>query len=772
MIENQNISNDVSVTEKVNGGGETVVLTEEENTVVYDLSPEDFDALAANATELQLKVNETIQADTCVCCAERTEHWFKLTVLQTGDYSFSANTYGLISCQLYDVTRTELVSDNVGEEDTDFLINYTLFQGQVYYLRIIPNRYGFSRFNTVITGVYTSPYEESMATAQAIYLDVRVNGYFLASQQEQWYKFTVSENGQYTIHTTGSLNTIGALYDNFGYLITEQNGYKPAESSNFRIRHYLTANTTYYVQVREANEKSGPFKLFVTKQQLVDSVSINPSELVLGKIGVIYELPARPNTYLNIDGTKALNNISLTVTPKTIEDKQVRWSCFTTNVINVIEHGSGRNTYYTMTVVGEGTAKLYAEDWDRNGKRGECTVYVGGSPVTGINLECTQKTISVGDSAYILSTVYPPDALNKNVVWKSSNQAIAEVDKDGCVTVYGVGTAIITATTVDGGYTATCTVTGDPRPHVVIEKEVEGGHDFFKVTFPESEGGLIWKSVGIDLDDDSVTVNGYPHHWDRNAFNHGQQFNEKQLAFLYLLDPHGVTRYVKNIYTRFDGSADERIYLSCMFKDRLYEKIFGKSPRLLRVFPDNSISYYDTWNPNIEKEARIVFYSDAEILFGTHAIDDLLSWLGVIVNYGIPIVTSLFGTIFPTLGTVLSAVELCKVVFFAGAINDTLSSGATSSLEEYLKTFIQNKGDPDIDPNFKDYKGAFSSLFGWLMFGLDFVITVVESSSAFHPSVEQVVIYDKVNSSVDYRVTLKNGVADLTMQELVEYCEE
>ena len=159
MIENQNISNDITVEEKDDGGN-----------VIYELSSYDFDALAANATELQLKVNETIQADTCVNCAERAEHWFKLTVLQTGDYSFSANTYGLISCKLYDVTGTnELVSDNIGEEDTDFLINYTLFQGQVYYLRIIPNRSGFSRFNTVITGTFT-PVESVSVFANTVSL--------------------------------------------------------------------------------------------------------------------------------------------------------------------------------------------------------------------------------------------------------------------------------------------------------------------------------------------------------------------------------------------------------------------------------------------------------------------------------------------------------------------------------------------------------------------------------------------------------------------------
>ena len=751
--------------------GAEITLTEENEstTAMYDLSPEDYAALTENATELELELDETFEADTCVCCPERAEHWFKFVEPPEGSYSFSADV--CVGARLYDEYGNLLTADNDDGEKDSFLINYTLTQGQVYYLRVMPKLNYFMRFNTAINGTYHSPYEESMAKAQEIYLEVKANGYFSESQREQWYKFTVPENRQYTINATGDLNTIGALYDSSGYLIKEVQGYQPSASSNFRIRRYLTANTTYYVQVREANEESGPFKLLVTEKQLIDSISITPSKLVLGKVGTVYELPTRSNTFLNIEGTKALNDISLTVTPGTAENKHVLWSSLTGNVISIECGWFNGERYYTMTVVGEGTAKLIATDPDGNGKRGECTVYVGGSPVTGIDLECTKKAISVGDSEYILSTVYPPSALNKNVIWKSNNPAIAEVDDEGCVTVHNVGTAIITATTIDGGYTATCTVTGDPRPHVVVEKEVEGGYDFFKVTFPESEGGLIWKSVGIDLDD--VPANIYPYHRDRHTFNRTQEFNERQLAFLYLLDPHGVTRYMNYISARFENEdSDEQTYQACMFKDRVYKRIFGINPRLFRVLPDDSISYGPDWTLQIDKETRNYYYSDAEVLFGTHQIIDKLAWIDFVVNYGIPIATSLFGMICPTLGTVMSAVELCDVVFFAGAINDTLSSGATSGLEEYLKTFIQNKGDPDIDLDAKDYKGAFSSLFGWLMFGLDTVITLIESLSAFHPSVEQVVIYNKVNSSVDYRVTLKNGATDLTMQELVEYCGE
>lgn len=59
----------------------------------------------------------------------------------------------------------------------------------------------------------------------------------------------------------------------------------------------------------------------------------------------------------------------------------------------------------------------------------------------------------------LTATVYPTDAANKNVTWTSSNNDIATVDDKGLVTANAVGTATITATTEDGGYTDTCVVT-------------------------------------------------------------------------------------------------------------------------------------------------------------------------------------------------------------------------------------------------------------------------------------------------------------------------
>ncbi|MDR2560293.1 MAG: Ig-like domain-containing protein [Holophagales bacterium] len=51
--------------------------------------------------------------------------------------------------------------------------------------------------------------------------------------------------------------------------------------------------------------------------------------------------------------------------------------------------------------------------------------------------------------------IEPPDATNKQVIWKSEDPTIATIDQDGTVTSIKIGSTTITATTVDGGKTAT-----------------------------------------------------------------------------------------------------------------------------------------------------------------------------------------------------------------------------------------------------------------------------------------------------------------------------
>ena len=77
-----------------------------------------------------------------------------------------------------------------------------------------------------------------------------------------------------------------------------------------------------------------------------------------------------------------------------------------------------------------------------------------------VTLNLTQATLtSKGGTTQLTATVEPGDAANKNVTWTSSNPEVATVDANGVVTAVANGTATITATTEDGGFSTSVTIT-------------------------------------------------------------------------------------------------------------------------------------------------------------------------------------------------------------------------------------------------------------------------------------------------------------------------
>ncbi|GBF76855.1 hypothetical protein PA598K_05363 [Paenibacillus sp. 598K] len=83
-------------------------------------------------------------------------------------------------------------------------------------------------------------------------------------------------------------------------------------------------------------------------------------------------------------------------------------------------------------------------------------------PVTGVSVSPTSATLytNTGSSTLQLTAqIAPTEATDKTVAWSSSNPAVATVDADGVVQALAVGTTVVTATTADGSYTATSTIT-------------------------------------------------------------------------------------------------------------------------------------------------------------------------------------------------------------------------------------------------------------------------------------------------------------------------
>ena len=110
--------------------------------------------------------------------------------------------------------------------------------------------------------------------------------------------------------------------------------------------------------------------------------------------------------------------------------------------------------------------------------------------VTGVSLDMSSNTIMQGEKFDLVATVSPDNALNKGVIWSSSDETVAKVS-NGTVTGIKPGDATITVTTSDGGYTATCAVK-------VTEKQKPTGAVFFE-TFDGCNGAGgndgVWSGI-------------------------------------------------------------------------------------------------------------------------------------------------------------------------------------------------------------------------------------------------------------------------------------
>lgn len=119
--------------------------------------------------------------------------------------------------------------------------------------------------------------------------------------------------------------------------------------------------------------------------------------------------------------------------------------------------------------------------------------------VIGVSIDKDNIYIRNGDTETLTAIVEPASATNKRVTWSSEDEDIAIVSSSGVVTGTGRGTTIITATTLDGGYTAECEVTvGDPT--IVAGTLVSNPSPMYN----EVGGTITIPISSIDISDDTA----------------------------------------------------------------------------------------------------------------------------------------------------------------------------------------------------------------------------------------------------------------------------
>ena len=160
---------------------------------------------------------------------------------------------------------------------------------------------------------------------------------------------------------------------------------------------------------------------------------------------------ALDDDYLFIINVGETKETSIRIFPEMASNKKVSFVSQNESVCTVDSNGN-------ITGISTGSTFVIVTTSDR-GKTDILNVLVVAEDVTGITLPETEMTMIQGEQKQLQPIVEPYTALNKTVIFESSDPAVVSVKANGYVTALSPGETVITVTTQDGGFTATCKIT-------------------------------------------------------------------------------------------------------------------------------------------------------------------------------------------------------------------------------------------------------------------------------------------------------------------------
>ena len=184
----------------------------------------------------------------------------------------------------------------------------------------------------------------------------------------------------------------------------------------------------------------------VTVKQPVTSIKLSKKSISLNK-GKKYTLKAR-------------------IAPKNAANKAVVWKSSNTKIASVSSNG-------VVTAKSAGTTTITATAKDGSRKKASCKVTIKGSSnkkilIQELKFDIKERIIELmpaqykdpskywvnkyvdSEGYYYDPIIFPSNATNKTLSWKSSNTNVATVDTKGNITALRAGTTIISASTTDG----------------------------------------------------------------------------------------------------------------------------------------------------------------------------------------------------------------------------------------------------------------------------------------------------------------------------------
>ena len=207
----------------------------------------------------------------------------------------------------------------------------------------------------------------------------------------------------------------GVVYaiDQEAYATIDENGILSAKERG---------DVTVTVTSKEETDKPKSVTIKIKVRQPAQTLMLNETTVNIGK-GSSYQLEA-------------------TVGPELADDKSVVWTSDNAEIADVSSKGS-------IKAKSCGECNITCTTHDGSGISSRCHVVVT-QLVTSIKLSDSKLTLPGGQSHEIIASVLPEDATNKEVIWTSTDETVANVTSEGKITAAKGGDCEITCSATDG----------------------------------------------------------------------------------------------------------------------------------------------------------------------------------------------------------------------------------------------------------------------------------------------------------------------------------
>ena len=188
--------------------------------------------------------------------------YFAIEILDTGTLTTfttgSLNTFG----RIYDNRGRLLATESDGGDDANFLIVHSINKAGTYYI-LVGSTGDNSGDYTLMVSVTHDDHGNTPMNATIVTDGSSTTGRIDPGNDVDYFEIEVTRATALAAFTTGSLDTIGKIYNNSGREIVSNNDFRGGFNTNFLVTHSITTLGTYYIEVSSDLTDTGEYTLTV-----------------------------------------------------------------------------------------------------------------------------------------------------------------------------------------------------------------------------------------------------------------------------------------------------------------------------------------------------------------------------------------------------------------------------------------------------------------------------------------------------------------------------